>query len=279
MSGPLDLYANAYGHFDSAAEAAVRLFAYGEDIGQTSWTTTAEWLGFADALGIGPGRDVLDVGSGSGGPAAHLAASRGCRVTGVDVSEPGVANGRRLAEARGLAGRLHFERVDASRPLPFPDESFDAIVANDTVCHLAARAAAIADWHRLLRPGGRLLVTDALVATGLITNEELAVRTSIGFYVMAPPGENERLVAAAGFALLAVEDLTASVAAVARRRRDARQRHRAELVALEGEPTFEGLQRYLACAIRLAEERRLSRFSYLAEKPRSLHSRVGRDPV
>ena len=61
----VDLYDNVYGDYGSHAEAAVRRATYGEDIGQSSWMTAEEWLGFADRLGVGPDSHVLEVGSGS----------------------------------------------------------------------------------------------------------------------------------------------------------------------------------------------------------------------
>ena len=76
---PIDLYDNVYADFASTAEAAVRQETYGEDLGQSSWLTASEWLGFADQLGVGAGSEVLEVGSGSGGPAVFLAAARHCR--------------------------------------------------------------------------------------------------------------------------------------------------------------------------------------------------------
>src|SRR5262245_37842419 len=102
----VDLYNNVYGDFGSRAEAEVRRQAFGEDIGQSSWMTAAEWLRFADQAGARDGSHVLEVGSGSGGPAVHLAAARGCRVTGVDINEHGVRNAERLAAAHGLADRV-----------------------------------------------------------------------------------------------------------------------------------------------------------------------------
>lgn len=50
MPHTIDLYDNIYGDYESDAEAAVRRATYGEDIGQSSWMTAAEWLGFADRL-------------------------------------------------------------------------------------------------------------------------------------------------------------------------------------------------------------------------------------
>ncbi len=267
MSIPsLNLYDHAYGDFSSDAQAAVRRETYGEDLGQTSWLTAPEWLGFADKLGIGASSNVLEVGSGSGGPAVYLAVQRGCRLTGVDLNEHGVRNATALAEARGVADRVCFRAVDASRPLPFPDGSFDAVISNDTICHIRDRGAVLRDWFRVLRPGGRALFTDALVVTGIVSHEEIATRSSIGFYLFVPPSENERLLEAAGFAVLAVEDVTQSTADVSRRRRDARARHERALAEREGQQNFDGLQRYLECVHTLSAERRLSRFAYLAEK-------------
>jgi SAM-dependent methyltransferase len=263
----VNLYDNVYGDFASNAEHAVRRETYGEDLGQSSWLTADEWLDFAGQLGVRPGSEVLEVGSGSGGPAVYLAAARDCRVTGVDINEHGVRNARALAAERGLTDRVRFEAVDAGRPLPFPDGAFDAVVSNDAMCHIRGRLDVLRDWLRVLRPGGRALFTDAMVLTGLVSHEELATRSSIGFYLFVPPGANEALLGQAGFTLLAARDVTANAELVAGRWRDARGRHREALVAREGQVNFDGLQRFLGCVHTLSVERRLSRFAYLAERP------------
>jgi cyclopropane fatty-acyl-phospholipid synthase-like methyltransferase len=263
--GSVNLYDNVYGDFASDAELVVRREAFGEDLGQSSWLTAPEWLEFADLLGIGRDSEVLEVGSGSGGPAVYLAAKLGCKITGVDINEHGISNARTLAQSRGVADRARFEAVDAGRPLPFPADHFDAIVSNDAMCHIAGRPAVLRDWRRILKPGGRVLFTDALVVTGPVTHEEIATRSSIGYYLFVPPGVNEAMLREAGFDILAVQDVTANAAEVASRWHDARARHRTALVAREGEPNFEGLQRFLRCVHTLSAERRLSRFAYLAQ--------------
>src|SRR5215468_1255926 len=169
---PVDLYNNVYSGFGSDAEVAVRRQTYGEDIGQSSWMTATEWLRFADQLGVTAASRVLEVGSGSGGPAVYLALKRGCRVTGVDINEHGVRNAIELAANRGVAGRVDFQFADAGTTLPFAAESFEAIVSNDAMCHIEHRLAVLRDWHRVLRPEGRALFTDAMVITGPVTHEE-----------------------------------------------------------------------------------------------------------
>jgi SAM-dependent methyltransferase len=266
MSNPIDLYDNVYADFESDAEAAVRRATYGEDIGQSSWMTAAAWLRFADQLQVRAVSQVLEVGCGSGGPAVYLAAMRGCQVTGVDINEHGISTGKRLAAKRGLADRVRFQSVDAAQPLPFSAATFDAVISNDAMCHIANRLEVLCDWHRVVRPRGRILFTDAMIVSGLVSHEELAVRSSIGFYLFVPPGENERLITQSGFRLLSSEDVTQDAAAIAQSWHDAREAHRVVLVEREGQANFAGLQRFLACVHRLSADRRLSRYCYLAEK-------------
>ena len=134
------------------------------------------------------------------------------------------------------------------------------------MCHISNRIDVLRDWHRVLRPGGRMLFTDAMIVTGLVSQEEIAVRSSIGFYLFVSPGVNEDLIAQAGFRLLEAMDETCDAEAVARRWHDARAAHRDALMAREGPANFDGLQRFLTCVHRLSAERRLSRYCYLAER-------------
>ena len=112
-----------------------------------------------------------------------------------------------------------------------------------------------------------MLDTDPVVVTGLVSNEELATRSSTGYFEFGPPGVNERLIDQAGFELVRAEEVTENEVEVSRRWHAARQQRAAELIGLEGDETFAGLQRFLAAVHRLTGERRLSRFAYLGRKP------------
>lgn len=262
-----DHYSAQYGQFATDVHAQVRRTAFGEDIGQNSWLTLDELEQFAAWLGLGESSRLLDVACGSGGPALHLARLTGCEIVGVELYAEAVANGNRLAVEAGFETRARFVQADASQPLPLAGGAFDAILCVDAINHLRDREHVLADWARLLAAGGRLLFTDPLTVTGVLGSDEIATRTSIGYGLFVPLGENERLLIEAGLSVVTVADTTDSKAEVARRRHDARAQHEETLRQIEGDETFEGRQRFFDVAATLALERRLSRYVYVAEKP------------
>ena len=262
MTDRVDLFDSTYGHFTEDVLAAVRGETYDRDIGQNSWLTADELDRFLSWLDLRPEHRVLEVASGSGGPARYLAERIGCRVTGIDANESGVATAR---EAGGA--RLDFAVADADARLPFQDGTFDGLLCIDSMNHFPHRADVFREWHRVLRPGRRAVFTDPVVITGAVTNDELALRSSIGLFLFVPPGVNEGWIEGAGFRLLRKEDGSDNCAAVSGRWRDARQRHRDALLRIEGEQRFEGLQKFFDAVHRLTKERRLSRIVYLVEKP------------
>jgi SAM-dependent methyltransferase len=269
MSHAVDLYGTTYSKISETVYTEIRRATYGADFGQSSWVTGEEYRRFFKLLELQPSDQVLDVGCGSGGPAVFLAEEVGCKVTGIDINEPGVKAGVTLASAKGLGARASFQQVDvSSHRLPFPDAALDAIVCMDAICHMPARGELFMEWHRLLRPGGRMLFTDPVVVTGLVTKDELQTRSSTGHFEFCPEGVNERLIEAAGFQLKVAEDVTQNEVGVSLRWHDARAAHASDLIAIEGEATFNGLQNFLSTAHRLTKERRLSRFVYLGLRKR-----------
>jgi SAM-dependent methyltransferase len=102
-----------------------------------------------DAAGVERGTRVLDVGTGTG-TAAVAARARGARVSAVDADAQMVA----AARARGVDAH-----TGALPELPYPDGKFDAVVGNFVLNHVGRPRAALAELHRLLRPGGRIALT------------------------------------------------------------------------------------------------------------------------
>lgn len=81
------------------------------------------------------------------------------RLVGLDLSPNMLAVARRRATELGIEAELH---EGAAENLPFPSESFDTVVCTMAVCAVADREAVVAEMHRVLRPGGRLLLVDHL---------------------------------------------------------------------------------------------------------------------
>jgi SAM-dependent methyltransferase len=266
MDQPVDLFYNTYANFNEQVLAAVRGETFGQDIGQNSWLTAEEFERFVGWLDVCAGSHLLDVASGSGGPALHVADRYGCRVTGVDVNAHGIATARRAAVAAGLTHLVKFKVADATNALPFVDRKFDGLVCIDAMNHFPDRVAALKEWRRVLKPGARAVFTDPVAVTGPVTSEELAQRSSIGLFVFVPRAVNEELIAQAGFRIVRQLDVTENAVAVSRRWREARQKFRVDLLRIEGQERFEGVQKFLATVQRLTSERRLSRIAYLVEK-------------
>ena len=109
---------------------------------------------------------VLDIGSGVGGidlllVREHKAAS----VFGIDVEPSLVAIANARAKEAGLLGTLTYQLVDPG-PLPVPDASYDAVFSKDAILHVVDKEALLSEINRVLRPGGRLLVSDWLRGEG-----------------------------------------------------------------------------------------------------------------
>jgi SAM-dependent methyltransferase len=267
LRSPTARYDANYGNFQKDLYAEIRREAFGDDIGQNSWLTSDEQDRFLEWLDLAPGKILLDVACGAGGPALRIAAATGCSVVGVDTHDQAIATARSLASQGSSSKRAEFRAADAAGPLPFSDVTFDTITCIDAINHLPDRARVIADWARVLKPDGRLLFTDPVTVTGALTNTEIAVRSLGGLYLFVPHGYDERIIAQCGLQLLACEDVTANMAKVAEARRTARASRSTALREIEGESEYESQQEFLAVAARVAEEGRLSRFLYISKKP------------
>src|SRR5262249_6243537 len=85
MAARVDAFCHAYANFADEVLARIRAETYGHDIGQNSWVTVDEYEGYVESLGLNEQSSVLEVASGSGGPALYLAGRCGCHVVGIDV--------------------------------------------------------------------------------------------------------------------------------------------------------------------------------------------------
>jgi len=138
----------------------------------------------ADALALSPGQTLVDLGCGRGGPGLWLAQSQGVSLIGVDFSPVGVQQANDRAVLFGLADTARFVVGDLAAT-GLAASSADAVVSIDAL-HLAADpAAAGREALRILRPGGRLVLTswqprtpaDARLPSGLRIDWAAALRS------------------------------------------------------------------------------------------------------
>jgi ubiquinone/menaquinone biosynthesis C-methylase UbiE len=135
----------------------------------------AAWDRILDLVvgGRGP-LDALDVGCGTGFLSLELA-GRGHRVSGIDFAPQMLAEARRKAAVQGLAVR--FEEGDAEQ-LPFAAASFDLVMTRHVLWTLPNPEAAIDEWIRVLRPGGRLAVMDSQFDPSVLERSPQNARSS-----------------------------------------------------------------------------------------------------
>lgn len=115
--------------------------------------------------GLQPGGRALDFGSGVGGPTVYMAEISSASFVGLSNNEGLSQRARELAGQRGLSDRVSFLTTgddDYKTFIAFADESFDAVIFYESVCHLPDKAAFFRAAFRILTPGARLVGIDWL---------------------------------------------------------------------------------------------------------------------
>ena len=146
------------------------------------------------------GKEVLDIGVGIGGPACALVEIHGAaRVTGIDVEEPLLHKAAGLISSRGLQSRITLKQVNPG-PLPFADESFDAVFSKDSIIHIPDKEALFKEVFRVLRPGGWVVMSDWYCGEEPFTEEMLDWLETAGLsFAMTPIQNDESFLRKAGF--------------------------------------------------------------------------------
>lgn len=151
-------------------------------------------------LGLERNARVLDVASGSGRSAVYLADRFGWSVTAIDLADGHTTALRSAAAQAGVSDRVAFVHGDAEA-LPFANETFDAVICECALCTFPAKAIACAEFFRVVKPGGRIGLSD-VTRNGSLPDELASVLAWVACIADAQPIAGYRsLLAAAGFAI------------------------------------------------------------------------------
>lgn len=164
---------------------------------------------------LGPERRILDAGCGVGGMAIWLAQEFGVQAVGLTNCEPHVALAAEQAEQRGVGHLVEFHYGDFM-DMPFPDDSFDAVLNHETYCYAPDKAAYLRGVDRVLKPGGRWQCLDGFLSEKTFSESEEAIHTAMQRGWRTEPLQRWRDVIAAleksGFDNIEEFDLDAEVA-------------------------------------------------------------------
>jgi len=179
---------------------------FGEGYVSTGGAATTDDLCAQLGPSLRPGVRVLDVGSGIGGAAFHLAQTYGARVTGIDLAEEMVAIALERAAQLGMSESVTFLLGDVL-DTPFA-EPFDIVWSRDAFMHIPDKPRLFRRLHQLLKSGGRLVITDYARGKKPASPEFERYIETTGYHVVEP-SEYGRLLQDAGFSDVVAGDATA----------------------------------------------------------------------
>jgi tocopherol O-methyltransferase len=168
----------------------------------------------AQRVAVRKGDYILDAGCGVGSAAIWLAETYPVRVCGITIVASQVKYAHQYARQHHVEDRVQFDQQDFRRT-NFADETFDIVWAEESVCHLPDKREFIAEAHRLLKPGGRLIMLEYFrVARPYDNSSERLIQSWLSGWAipnLATAAEFARWTSEAGFVDVALEDISSHV--------------------------------------------------------------------
>ena len=157
-----DVFAQVFAQPPSAVSARIWSQVYGDEypaeVQPYSYVSRSELDVFVAELGVGTGSTLVDVGCGHGGPGLWVCARTGSDLIGVDISAPALTASGDRAAGLGLS-ELASLRLGDFESLPLADGEADAVMSIDALLFARDKALAIGELARVLRVGGRVVLT------------------------------------------------------------------------------------------------------------------------
>jgi phosphoethanolamine N-methyltransferase len=224
---------------------------FGDGYVSTGGHETTEYLCSLLGAALRPGVRVLDVGSGIGGAAFHLARASGAAVTGIDLSPEMVGIARQRQQRPDAPPSVTFVLGDIlETPL---EPAFDIIWSRDALMHVPDKPRLFRRLRDLLRPGGRLAITDYACGTAGGSPEFRAYVEQTGYH-LTDPASYGKLLEAAGFVDVVVEDATARFLDILERESERLVSRRDEFLASFSEEDLNYLLERWAMKVRFCQD-------------------------
>ena len=181
-------------------------------------------LEMAAEIGLNDNMQVLDIGSGLGGPSRRLAATYGCRVTGLDLTAAFVRVAGELSARLGLDHLVSYRTGNALN-MPFEGERFDAVWTQHTAMNIGEKDRLYAEMFRVSKPGAYLAIYDVMAGPGGDVHYPVPWARDPSISFLATPAELRGYLEAAGFDILSWRDTTAAGLAWFRAKSAANKKH------------------------------------------------------
>lgn len=231
----------------------------------------------AGAAGIRADDLVLDLCCGLGGPARYQALTRRCRVIGLDRHKGRIRGAADLTRRVNLARRVRFLCGDAAA-LPFPAETFDAVLSQEALLHVPDKAKALTEAFRVLKPGGRLAFSDWIAGPLLSAADRDAMWHGIAAQSLQTINQYLALLHAAGFVEIRVVNLSALWVPILRERLAMYRRLREETCIRTGIDSHADYCAFYEAFVALVERGALGGARFAAGKPGARLFRTRRRP-